>query len=208
MMETWKRAQSLSVATLQEGALIGKLEDFQFDLDTHRIFGWRLKGQGMFAKAGGVAAADFVRIGRDLAFVRSESAVEFAGGKATAVEGRAWASQYKGTRAITRRGKDLGEVKDFVVADDGRSVTGILLEEGVLLPLEGRVNTGPSAVIAEEESVAVKVGDDDEKTDWWTRVRGSFQRVDPKADEGEKAEKTDKLDKNDKIDKGDKGEGA
>ena len=148
--ETWKRAQNLQVVSLEEGAIVGKLDDFQFDLETRRIYGWRLKGHGVFAKAGGVRAADLVLVGRDVALVRAESCVEWADARPNVVDGRAWASAYRGTQAITRRGASLGAVQDFVVDRAGNEVTGFILPGDRLLPLDDGVNTGPDAVIVED----------------------------------------------------------
>ena len=33
-METWKRASNMQVVSLEEGAFVGRLADFQFDLET------------------------------------------------------------------------------------------------------------------------------------------------------------------------------
>ena len=172
-LETWKRAHNLQVATLAEGAFLGRLEDFQFDLETHRIYGWRLKGSGMFGKIGGLRADVLTLVGKDLAFVTCEADVEWGGGRTNAVDGRAWASSYQGTQAITRRGQALGAVQDFVIDRQGGQVTGLLLHGMVLLPLDGRVHTGPAAIIVEDPSVVVELpeNDDDEPTSWWNRVR-------------------------------------
>jgi sporulation protein YlmC with PRC-barrel domain len=182
-METWKRAQNLQVATLEEGALVGRLDDFQFDLETLRIYGWRLKSSGMFGRSGGVRASEMNLIGRDLAFVRTEAAVEWTSGKPAAVGGRAWASSYRGTTAITRRGRSLGTVQDYVIDRTGQQVTGLILHGGALLPLDGRVNTGPAAVIVESEDLAVQLPEDegDERTDWWNRLREAVGGKDDKA---------------------------
>lgn len=173
MLETWKRAQNLQVATREEGALVGRLDDFQFDLETHRVYGWRLKGSGMFGKSGGVRSSEVELVGRDLAYIRTERAVEWTSGKPKAVGGRAWASTYRGTTAITRRGRSLGAVQDFVIDRTGQQVTGLLLHGGLLVPLDGRVNTGPSAVIIASEEVVVQLPEDesDERTAWWDRLR-------------------------------------
>ncbi|MBL8617549.1 MAG: PRC-barrel domain-containing protein [Deltaproteobacteria bacterium] len=172
-IETWKRAQNLQVATLEEGALLGRLDDFLFDLESHRIYGWRLKGGGMFGKAGGVRVEDVLLIGRDLALIRTEGAVEWSAAKPSVLEGRAWASAYKGTQAITRKGGALGAVQDFVIDRSGGQVTGLLLSSGAVLPLNGRVNTGAAACIAESADVAVILAgaEGDDRTDWWVRIK-------------------------------------
>lgn len=171
-LETWKRAQNLQVATLAEGAFVGRLDDFLFDLETHRIYGWRLKASGMFSKPGGVPADELVLVGRDLALIRSESAVEWSGGRISVVDGRAWASSYRGTQAVSRRGRALGAISDFVLDRQGTQVTGLLLHGGLLLPLDGRVSTGPAAVIAESDDLVVEMPDDEgeERVDWWNRL--------------------------------------
>lgn len=171
-LDTWRRAQNLQVATLAEGAFVGRLEDFQFDLETHRIYGWRLKGAGMFSKHGGVAAEQLTLLGRDLAFVRALDVVEWSGGRLSVVDGRAWASSYRGTQAVTRRGRALGAVQDFVLERGGGQITGLLLHGGLLLPLDGRVHTGPAAVIAESQDVAVEMPEEggDERGAWWARL--------------------------------------
>ena len=173
LLETWKRAQNLQVATREEGALVGRLDDFQFDLESHRVYGWRLKGSGMFGKSGGVRAAEVELVGRDIAIIRTERAVEWTSGKPAAVGGRAWASTYRGTTAITRRGRSLGAVQDFVIDRAGQQVTGLLLHGGLLVPLDGRVNTGPAAIIVESSDVVVELPEDesDERTAWWDRLR-------------------------------------
>ena len=173
-METWKRAQNLQVATRDEGALIGRLDDFQFDLESHRIYGWRLKGAGMFGKVGGFPAESLLLIGRDIALIRAEADVEVEKARVGA-EGRAWASAYRGTQAISRRGTALGAVQDYVLAPDGSRVTGLLLHGHRLLALEGRVQTGPAAVIVESPEALVELPEDtsDEHTDWWLKLKGA-----------------------------------
>lgn len=178
-LETWKRAQNLQVATLAEGAFVGRLDDFLFDLETHRIYGWRLKGSGMFSKPGGVPAEELVLVGRDLALIRSEDAVEWSGGRISVVDGRAWASGYRGTQAVSRRGRALGAVQDFVLDRQGTQVTGLLLHGGLLLPLDGRVSTGPAAVIAESDDLVVEMPDDEDagatqQVAWWNRLTSAI----------------------------------
>ena len=177
-LETWKRAQNLQVASLAEGAFVGRLDDFMFDLETHQIYGWRLKGSGMFAKPGGVPADELVLVGRDLALIRSEEAVEWSGGRITVVDGRAWASAYRGTQAVSRRGRSLGAVQDFVIDREGNQVTGLLLHGGLLLPLDGRVSTGPAAIIAESDDLVVEMPDEEagggEQVAWWNRLTSAI----------------------------------
>ena len=38
-LKTWRSAQNLQVAALDQGSLLGRLSDFQFDLQTHEIYG-------------------------------------------------------------------------------------------------------------------------------------------------------------------------
>lgn len=172
-METWKRTQNMQVVSLAEGAFVGRLDDFQFDLEDHRVYGWRLKGTGMFARVGGVAGRYLSRLGRDVAFVESEGVVEWSRGKVADAPGRAWASTYRGVPAITRRGRALGAVQDYVLEANASRVTGIILHGNLLLPLDGRVRTGPAAVVVSDEGAVVELPAEagDEREDWWARLK-------------------------------------
>lgn len=174
-MRTFKRVLGMQVVTRLEGATVGKVDDFLFELATGRISGWRLRSGTVFSKAGGVAAADLELLGRDVALVRSESAIEWAGGRPKGLDGRAWASAYLGTGALTRGGQSLAEVRDLVVDDVGDRVYGALLADGRFLPLDAHVQLGPSAVIVETDSVPVSLPSDDEEA-WWEAIRQAVAR--------------------------------
>jgi uncharacterized protein YrrD len=77
MTKTFRKAQGMLVASIAEGALIGKLEDFQFDLESGRIYGYRIKGTGVFSKTGGVAATQVHCIGQDLLLVQQAADVSW-----------------------------------------------------------------------------------------------------------------------------------
>lgn len=171
-MRSWKRSVGMQVVSRHEGAYVGKLDDFLFDLTTHRISGWRVKTGTVFSKAGGVAAADLELIGRDVVLVRGESAIEWAGGgRPRPVDGRAWASAYLGVGVLTRLGADRGSVRDLIVDDSGDALLGVLLEGNQLVALDGRGQLGPSAVILESEAVAIALPEDEGKEEWWAKVR-------------------------------------
>lgn len=180
LVQTWKRVQNMQAIGLAEGAYVGRLDDFQFDLDTHRVYGWRLKGTGYFGKSGGVAASHLTLLGRDLAVLDSEASVEWGSTSRRNPGGRAWASTYRGTQAITRRGLALGAVQDFVLSADGTRVTGIILHGDRLLPLDDRVHCGPAAVIAVDDKVVVELGDGEgelEGPTWWARLKDALSQL-------------------------------
>ncbi len=173
-MKSFKKAQALSVATRAEGALIGKLDDFQFDLESGRIYGFRLT-KGVFSKSGGVPGDAVALLGRDLVFVESEADVEWSGASRAAVEGRAWASEYKGTKVMSRRGAGLGTVEDFVVAVGPARVTALLLDGSRAVVFDDQIAVGRDAVILADPALAVPRPEGDEGSgDWWARVRGLF----------------------------------
>ena len=176
-MKTFRKAQGMQVATIAEGAIVGKLDDFQFDLETGRIYGWRLKGPGVFPRSGGVPASALVHIGRDLVLVKSEVAIEWAGGARNQEEGRAWASEYRGTTVMTRRGATLGAVEDYLIEADPPQVRAMLVGGQHAVPFDPRVATGKDAVILEEDSLLQAVPEEtgDSDTDWRTRLRGLFE---------------------------------
>lgn len=174
-MKSFKKAQGMVVATLEEGALVGKFDDFQFDLESGAIYGCRLK-QGVFSKTGGVRASALVRLGRDLIYVTAESAIEWTGAARGLVEGRAWASEYRGTQVMSRRGAGLGSVEDFLIALEPLRVTTLLLDGGRVAPFDDRVAVGRDSVILSDPGVAVQRPEGDEESgDWWSRMRAMFE---------------------------------
>jgi uncharacterized protein YrrD len=181
-METWKHASNMQVVSLEEGAFVGRLDDFQFDLESGRIYGWRLKGSGMFARAGGTSSEKVMLIGRDVAFIQSETDVEWSGGQPNHTNGRAWASAYAGMAVMSRRGSNMGAVQDFVVDVAGDTVTGLILHGNRLLVLDEDVQTGPDVIIAKSPEQLVTLPDEPQQKSWWNRIRDALSRGD--TDEG------------------------
>jgi sporulation protein YlmC with PRC-barrel domain len=142
----------MSVVAVGEGAIVGKFDDFQFNLETGAIYGFRLKGPGMFGKSGGVASSAIVLLGRDLVLIRDEAAIEW-GGSRNAHEGRAWASEYRGTRVMSRRGDALGTVDDYQIDAAPARIVAIVLDGERVVPLSPRVSLGRDAVIVEDATV-------------------------------------------------------
>lgn len=174
-MKSFKKAQGMQVATIAEGAIVGKFDDFQFDLEAGTIYGCRLK-QGVFAKSGGVPASAVVRLGRDLVLVREEAAIEWTGVSRVPVEGRAWASEYKGTKVMSRRGAGLGAVEDYLIALDPPRITALLLDGGRVVVFDEGVAVGRNAVILSDPALAVSRPEgDEESADWWPRLRNLFE---------------------------------
>ena len=179
-MHTWKRTHGRQVVTRDEGAAIGTLNDFQFDLGDRRIYGWRLKGPGMFAPFGGVPSETLLVIGRDVAIVQSEKSVEWSNAGRNAAEGRAWAGEYRGTTVVDQRGRSMGSVQDFVFDELGARLTGFVLQGNLLLPLDERVRTGPAAVVAQDQAQAVAMQEPPERAEdrerWWDRLTGRAKK--------------------------------
>lgn len=173
-MVTHKTSSGLPVVTLSEGAIVGKLDDFQFDLRTRRIYGFRVRSSGVWSKYGGVEASKLERIGKDVVFVTSEAEVEWrAGGTRHAEEGRAWASQYRGIRVMSRSGAAVGAVDDLIFDASANRVLGLILDNGQSVILDEHVATGPAAVILEtteqlQQTVAEEPAAEGEA--WWTRL--------------------------------------
>ncbi len=174
-MVHFRKAHGMSVATIREGLILGKLDDLQFELEGGRIFGYRLK-QGVFAKSGGVPAEALVLFGQDLVLVRAEEDVEWSGVARAATEGRAWATEYRGTTIMSRRGEDLGTVEDYLLDPAVPFVRALVLEAGRLVVLDDRVALRRDAVIVDDASVLICPPVEAEAGgDWWRRVRGLFE---------------------------------
>jgi uncharacterized protein YrrD len=183
-VNTYRKCHGRTLVSLREGALVGKLDDFQFDLESRRIYGYRVKAGGVFGKAGGVKATLIERVGRDVAFVDREESVEWNQGGRNAADGRAWASQYKGTRVMSRSGKMMGQVHDIVFDDQTLQVFALFLDEERWIALEeGEVATGPAAVIVGKPDALQSLPKDLAPEDVWTRFKGSLSSNREEAEE-------------------------
>ena len=171
-LNTLKRMVQLQLVSQVEGAVLGGLNDFQFDLGTRQLYGWRVKDGGMFGRTGGLAAQSLLQVGRDVAFVRTSQDVEWSGAGRNEEAGRAWASAYKGTAVMSRSGQAKGQVQDFVLDDAALRVEALLLNNNTILPLEPRVRLGSSTIVLERDDLVAEVPEtSDEDTGWWRRLR-------------------------------------
>lgn len=172
-MIRYRTSVGLPVVTLAEGAIVGKLDDFQFDLTSRRIYGYRLRGAGVFSRSGGVAAANLQRVGRDVAFVGAEAEVEWKSGSGRHnQEGRAWASQYRGIRVMSRAGALIGTVEDFVFDPVTDQVLALLVDNDRIIELDDEVATGPAAVIVEDPAHLRELPMEARGTEeWWKRLK-------------------------------------
>jgi uncharacterized protein YrrD len=154
-VRTLKKLQALSVASVAEGALLGRIDDLQFDLASGRVFGFRLK-QGVFGKIGGAPAEALTLLGEDLVFVGLSSAVVWNGTPRVAVPGRAWGTEYRGLKVMTRRGVALGQVEDIVVALGPARVPALVLDGGraVFFDLDA-ISLGRDSVVLAEADLVV-----------------------------------------------------
>ena len=176
-MRTWQRASNLPVAAIAEGALVGRFDDFQFDLNAGTIYGYRLRAAGVFSRTGGVAAADLPVVGRDLVLVTREAAVDWAGLPRNNVEGRAWGTVYRGTAVMSRTGAIVGRVDDYVFEPQPPRVTGFLLDGDRLLAWDDRIGVGRDSVVIGDPLLILGLeSDEPETTGWWTRVRGAIRK--------------------------------
>lgn len=184
-MNRFEDVRGRTVVSRLEGAIVGKLDDFQFDLRTWEIYGYRLQPRHMFAKAGGVPAERLDQIGRDVAFLGAEADIEWSGGGRNAEDGRAWATRYVGTRVISRDGTALGEVSDLVFDPARRRAVAVILTHDRLAILGPQVATGPAAVVLETASVATPMPaqeDGESPAAWWSRVTAAPSPTPPRGE--------------------------
>ncbi|HNC96792.1 MAG TPA: PRC-barrel domain-containing protein [Myxococcota bacterium] len=172
-MKRYKKSKGLGVVSLAEGALLGKIEDLQFDLETGQVYGFRIKGPGVFAKTGGVAAEAVHRLGRDLLLVQREADVEWAGERRNPEDGRAWASRYLKSRVLTRRGVNLGSVEDFLLGGEPLFVKALLVDGERMVALDQSVALGRDAVVLDDATVLQPLPEEGVEG-WWDRVRDAF----------------------------------
>ena len=182
-MITYRKTQGRQVVARREGAYVGKLDDFQFDLIRRVIYGYRLKGGGVFGRAGGVSAKILDQIGRDVAFVNAEEDIAWSGASRNAEEGRAWASLYRGTRVMSRLGASIGAVDDLAFDPASRKVVALILDGNRYIELTEQVATGPAAVIVEDTALVRELPQEEHAgQDWWSRVVSSFSSSDDRSE--------------------------
>lgn len=172
-MNRFDESRGKTVVSRSEGANVGKFDDFQFDLRTWEVYGYRLKPNNVFGKAGGVAAEKLDRVGRDVAFVNTEADVEWTGGGRNTEDGRSWASAYVGTKVISRDGTSMGEVEDLVFDPQARRLLAVILNDNRIALVGEKVATGSAAVVLESAGAAAPLTPREKgeaPTSWWERV--------------------------------------
>jgi sporulation protein YlmC with PRC-barrel domain len=173
-LKTYSELRGMQVASLAEGALIGKMDDFLFELDTRRILGYRLRN--VMVRSGGLPAGELKMVGEDLVFASRSGAVDWVGIQRVADEGRAWASLYRGAKVMSRRGSTLGEVEDLGIDPETASLVVLVLDRNRRIVLDDNVSLGRDAVVVDDASRVVAGPEDEtEVTDWRVRIRGVFR---------------------------------
>lgn len=172
-MIRYEEARGRPIVTRKEGAIIGKLDDFQFDLRSGQVFGYLVRATSLFRKAGGVRASDLDQVGRDVVFIGSESQVEWIGGNRNSEDGRSWASRYLGTKVVTRDGSAMGSVEDLCFHPGDRQVVAVVLSGNRIVRLDERISTGSAVVVIADSELAVPMPesrDEEASETWWHRV--------------------------------------
>ncbi len=178
-MIRYETTRSRPVVSREEGAIVGKFDDFQFDIRSWSIYGYRLRSTSMFGRAGGILAEDLNQVGRDVVFITSEQRVQWTGGCRNPEDGRAWASRYLGTKVISRDGTAMGEVDDLVFCARSDALVALVLSGERIVELGRHVATGSAAVVIEDASLAVPLPEEDDHenpTGWWNNVRTVFRK--------------------------------
>ncbi len=178
-MIRYENTRTRPVVSREEGAIVGKFDDFQFDIRTWAVYGYRLRASTMFGPAGGIRAEDLDQVGRDVVFITSEERVQWTGASRNTEDGRAWASRYLGTKVISRDGTALGEVDDLVFCARTDTLVAIVLSGERIVELGRHVATGSAAVVLEDAAFAVPLpehADEENPTNWWDNVRKVFRK--------------------------------
>jgi uncharacterized protein YrrD len=179
-MIRYENTRARPVVSREEGAIVGKFDDFQFDIRTWKIYGYRLRATSMFGRAGGIEAEDLDQVGRDVVFITSEERVQWSGASRNPEDGRAWASRYLGTKVISRDGTSMGEVDDLVFCARTDALVALVLSGERIIELGRHVATGSAAVVIEDASFAVALPEDNDEenpTNWWNSVRKVFSKT-------------------------------
>ncbi|MCP4809857.1 MAG: PRC-barrel domain containing protein [Proteobacteria bacterium] len=104
-----------------------------------------------------------------MAFVTSEDDIEWTGGARNAEDGRAWASQYRGTKVMSRAGVSLGVLDDFIFDPADDRLVALVLDGHRMIEADDTVATGPAAVIIENPEKLQLVEQEAGSSDWYRR---------------------------------------
>ncbi|MBM4365983.1 MAG: PRC-barrel domain-containing protein [Deltaproteobacteria bacterium] len=169
-MRVFNATKGLPVVTLAEGGYAGKLDDFQFEIDSLAVLGFRLRAPGFWGGARGVAAGNVVLLGRDYVLVRDEAIVEREGHRAASTAGRAWFGDWAGRKVVARRGVELGTVDDVVLDDRPSVVRAWVLDGGRVVVPGPRAELAADSLIVDDERVVVGTGEKVDSVAWWARL--------------------------------------
>ncbi|MEC7986700.1 MAG: hypothetical protein VX278_16145 [Myxococcota bacterium] len=155
----------------KEGIVIGKLEDFLFNLETHQIKGWLIKRGGLFSSLGGIDSDAIVLCGRDVILIDTVESIEWDV-KRVSHKKSSWASQYKGKKLIQRNGQVFAEIQRLFISEDAKSVVGLEIGDERVIKLNQYIVLRPDGGVLPRKYDIVSVASDDENL--WTKIRGFF----------------------------------
>jgi len=169
--------RGLPVVARQEGSFVGKLDDFLVRVEGLEVIGYKLRSPGLFSSARGVAASAVEKLGHDYVIVTGEAQVEQAGTSRGALEEGVWWSDWSGVRGIVRRGAEVGRLHDLVLARDGSSVRGFLLDGNRLVAPGRHCAVGHDSLILESEAAAVRLPAATDSPEWWKELESRINEA-------------------------------
>lgn len=138
------------VVTLNDAAKAGQVDDVLFDASYSTVRGSRVK-KGVFTQLEAVPRDDLKAIGADAVTVATPDAINLEN-RFPQLSGAVRLSQAHGTKVMTQSGELLGTIRDLVLDDQARSVTGYLLEGSLWERVQHHEPTVPADRV-------VKIGD-------------------------------------------------
>jgi uncharacterized protein YrrD len=164
-----KRLESIDilVVSTEHGIIEGMLDDCLINLETKKVLGWSFRREGLFSSYGFLRKEDLI-MGRDVVLTPVVHPLP-----KELDEWSYWGEDLIKNPIIDRQGKEISSVRDIIFDDAYSKVMGLLLEEGLVLPLShngDEISIRKTVVIVPLSFPLIEEEVSDKEDSWWSRL--------------------------------------
>ena len=165
-MKKMSEAIGMMAYSIEEGILIGTVQDFLFDMSDGSIQGWVLKSPHFFSKRGGVSTKEVRIIGKDIMLINREQVVEWTYEKESKRTGFCWGSDYVSIGFWDRGGQEIGRVEDMILSERGDKIKGFLLQNGDFVSMGEHCRLGRDSAVLSNVDKLIACTEEETGTIW------------------------------------------
>lgn len=152
----------LPVISADNGKKIGIIKEVLFDKNTKSVVGFLLEPKSFASRKNVVLKKDVLSLGDDALIINDEANIVNLREVDKKSITKSKNNSLIGLRVLTKKGEDLGVVKDVLFDPRFGTIDGVLLSDGLLqdivngrnlLPLFGKVEFGDENILVEKEAV-------------------------------------------------------